>query len=326
MTDRRSREERERARDRPGRAGAPRSHPTEEETVLDLQELAGNRAVADLLGGREAPLAAESHGLRVRDLLRAGRPPAQPVVQRQGLLDPMTDKESWEEKGTGPAEEEGKAWAEEKAAGPAEKGWAEEKATGPAEKGWAEEKAGKAWAEKGWAEEKSTGPAEKAEKAWAEEKGAGPGAAAPMLAAGSSGPAVVRLQQALAAAGFSVSTDGVFGPRTRAAVIAFQASRGLAADGIVGPKTWSALRGSTPASPGAERAGPTATGEMELVSPGSAMEKAGPGGAGTAEASLPEAEAWKKEGAEPEAKLPEAKLPEAKLPEIEPKDLKESKY
>jgi len=300
VTDRRSREERERARDRPGRAGAPRSHPTEEETVLDLQELAGNRAVADLLGGREAPLAAESHGLRVRDLLRAGRPPAQPVVQRQGLLDPMTDKESWEEKGTGPAEEEGKAWAEEKA--------------------------GKAWAEKGWAEEKSTGPAEKAEKAWAEEKGAGPGAAAPMLAAGSSGPAVVRLQQALAAAGFSVSTDGVFGPRTRAAVIAFQASRGLAADGIVGPKTWSALRGSTPASPGAERAGPTATGEMELVSPGSAMEKAGPGGAGTAEASLPEAEAWKKEGAEPEAKLPEAKLPEAKLPEIEPKDLKESKY
>jgi len=311
VTDRRSREERERARDKPGgRAPAPRSHPTEEETVLDLQERAGNRAVADLLAGPEAPLTAESHGLRVRDLLRAGRRPAQPALQRQGLLDPMTEKESWEEKGTGPAEEEGKAWAEENAAGPAEKGWAEEKAAGPAEKTWAEEKA--------------AGPAEraeKAEKAWAEEKAADPGAAAPMLATGSSGPAVVRLQQALAAAGFSVSTDGVFGPRTRAAVIAFQASRGLAADGIVGPKTWSALRGSTPASPGAERAGPTATGEMELVTPGSAMEKAGPGGAGTAEATLPEAEAWKKEGAEPEAKLPEAALPE-----IEPKDLKESKY
>ena len=283
VTDRRSREEREHARDTPGgRAPAPRSHATEEETVLDLQELAGNRAVADLLGGREAPLAAESHGLRVRDLLRGGRRPAQPAVQRQGPPGPA--EKSWEEKGTGPAE---KSW-EEKGTGPAEKSW-EEKGTGPAEKSW-------------------------------EEKGTGPAAAAPMLATGSSGPAVVRLQQALAAAGFSVSTDGVFGPRTRAAVIAFQASRGLAADGIVGPKTWSALHGSTPAPPGAGRAGLTATGEMELVTPGPAMEKAGSGGAGTAEATLPESESWKKEGAEPEAKLPEAALPE-----IEPKDLKESK-
>jgi hypothetical protein len=255
VTDRRSRQERERAPDkRGGRAPAPGSHPTPEESIFDLQSLAGNRALADLLGGHEAPLATESHGLRVRDLLRNGRRPALPAVQRQGFLDPETGKESWEEKGTGPAE---KAWGEEKS---------------PAEKSW-------------------------------EEKGTGPAAASPMLATGSSGPAVVRLQQLLVAAGFAVSTDGVFGPRTRAAVIAFQAARGLTADGIVGPRTWGALQGSTPASAGAGSAGLAATGEMELVAPGSAMEKAGSGGGGAGEATLPEPDALKKEGGESEWKL-----------------------
>jgi peptidoglycan hydrolase-like protein with peptidoglycan-binding domain len=38
-----------------------------------------------------------------------------------------------------------------------------------------------------------------------------------------------------------VAVDGIFGPKTDAAVRAFQQSRSLAVDGIVGPKTWTAL-------------------------------------------------------------------------------------
>lgn len=64
----------------------------------------------------------------------------------------------------------------------------------------------------------------------------------PVLRQGSTGPAVVVLQQALKNAGFDPGPiDGIFGPKTHAAVLAFQRSKGLAVDGIVGPKTWAAL-------------------------------------------------------------------------------------
>jgi len=38
-----------------------------------------------------------------------------------------------------------------------------------------------------------------------------------------------------------VNADGIFGPKTEAAVRAFQKQHGLVPDGIVGPKTWKAL-------------------------------------------------------------------------------------
>lgn len=52
---------------------------------------------------------------------------------------------------------------------------------------------------------------------------------------------VRTLQHLLRANGQQVAVDGVFGPRTTAAVRAFQQSRGLAADGDVGPLTWAAI-------------------------------------------------------------------------------------
>jgi putative chitinase len=71
--------------------------------------------------------------------------------------------------------------------------------------------------------------------------------APPTLKEGSRGPQVADLQRKLAAAGFNAgAADGVFGPKTTAAVKAFQRAKGLGADGVVGPKTWAALNAPPP--------------------------------------------------------------------------------
>ncbi|HEY3449676.1 MAG TPA: peptidoglycan-binding protein [Myxococcales bacterium] len=63
-----------------------------------------------------------------------------------------------------------------------------------------------------------------------------------MLSIGSRGADVTRLQNALKTAGYDPGgTDGVFGPKTKAAVTSFQRASGLGVDGVVGPKTNSAL-------------------------------------------------------------------------------------
>lgn len=65
------------------------------------------------------------------------------------------------------------------------------------------------------------------------------------LRRGSRGEAVRELQTRLTLRGYDIGpsgADGIFGPATRAAVMAFQRARGLEADGIAGRLTWAALR------------------------------------------------------------------------------------
>lgn len=64
----------------------------------------------------------------------------------------------------------------------------------------------------------------------------------PMVSYGSRGDAVRKLQELLNALGYDCgSVDGIFGSKTKAAVLAFQKANGLGVDGIVGPLTWAKL-------------------------------------------------------------------------------------
>lgn len=67
-----------------------------------------------------------------------------------------------------------------------------------------------------------------------------------MLDLGDRGPAVAELQRLLNAQGEDLSTDGIFGPGTRAALVAFQAANGLKPDGVAGPRTLAKLREKKP--------------------------------------------------------------------------------
>ncbi len=63
----------------------------------------------------------------------------------------------------------------------------------------------------------------------------------PLVRRGDQQHPVQTLQYLLRARGHTVTVDGIFGPKTDAAVRAFQQQKGLAVDGVVGPKTWAAL-------------------------------------------------------------------------------------
>jgi hypothetical protein len=63
-----------------------------------------------------------------------------------------------------------------------------------------------------------------------------------LLKQGTTGADVKAVQQTLEATGQSPGTvDGVFGPKTERALIAFQMSAGIPADGVYGPQTKAAL-------------------------------------------------------------------------------------
>lgn len=63
----------------------------------------------------------------------------------------------------------------------------------------------------------------------------------PVVKRGSQGHPLPALQYLLRDRGHHVTVDGIFGPKTEAAVEAFQTSDHLRVDGIVGPQTWGAL-------------------------------------------------------------------------------------
>ena len=63
----------------------------------------------------------------------------------------------------------------------------------------------------------------------------------PIVEQGDRDHPVRTLQHLLRARGKTVTVDGVFGPKTDAAVRAFQKDKNLTQDGDVGPLTWAAL-------------------------------------------------------------------------------------
>jgi peptidoglycan hydrolase-like protein with peptidoglycan-binding domain len=82
-----------------------------------------------------------------------------------------------------------------------------------------------------------------------------------MLQQGSKGPEVLELQKALAAAGFNPhGFDGSFGPKTKAALLAFQRAAGITVDGRAGPQTWNALRARAPSAPAPSAPAPSPAG------------------------------------------------------------------
>jgi peptidoglycan hydrolase-like protein with peptidoglycan-binding domain len=95
----------------------------------------------------------------------------------------------------------------------------------------------------------------------------------PMLRRGSEGDWVAYLQGQLEAQGHTPGPlDGLFGPRTEAAVRSYQEANGCRVDGIVGPETWGALNAGGGSGGGGGGSDGGAEGEVpaELVAIGAA--------------------------------------------------------
>jgi len=72
-----------------------------------------------------------------------------------------------------------------------------------------------------------------------------------VLQRGMQGPSIRQVQERLNELGANprLATDGMFGPLTESAVMAFQRNSGIAVNGLVGPITWNALFTRQPAPP-----------------------------------------------------------------------------
>lgn len=75
----------------------------------------------------------------------------------------------------------------------------------------------------------------------ADDEPAKPKESNPILRKGSKGHSVKYAQELLRSKGYDIMPDGDFGPKTEAAVKAFQKVNKLVDDGIIGPKTWEVL-------------------------------------------------------------------------------------
>jgi hypothetical protein len=97
---------------------------------------------------------------------------------------------------------------------------------------------------------------------------------------GEAGKRVSDLQSRLNALGAHLKVDGIFGPKTLAAVRAFQRSHGLKVDGLVGPKTTAALRkpaaGHGKPAPAHGKGRPAAKTAPPKIAPPSAKAKTPP--------------------------------------------------
>lgn len=117
------------------------------------------------------------------------------------------------------------------------------------------------------------------------------------LRRGARGAAVVELQNALKAQGFDPGpADGDFGPKTEAAVKAFQAAKGLEVDGVAGPKTRAALaqpQAPAPAPPAPVAPAPPAPAPAAPAAGGSYTTAAGDTLWKIAERTLGDANRWR---------------------------------
>lgn len=63
----------------------------------------------------------------------------------------------------------------------------------------------------------------------------------PVLKIGSKGDFVTIAQGRLVVLGYKIAIDGIYGEKTKKAVMELQMAKNLACDGIIGPKTWAVL-------------------------------------------------------------------------------------